>query len=91
MNLRHALTHALTAYDAAQSRKPGYNLYALPQYLARIDAVMADIEAGAEPRAAIMAGFTGTLQRRCLKAAGLPPADHNHGDSNWWYTPVALR
>jgi len=59
--LRFQLVTAVTDYDRKQSTKPSYNIYALPQYFARIDEILSDVEAGTDPRSAIAAGFTGTL------------------------------
>lgn len=88
--IRHALTHALTAYDEKESRKKHWNPYALPQYLARVDDIMADIEAGADPAAAICAGFSGRLQSLCLKAAGgLTPVETR--GAGWAHTPQARK
>jgi hypothetical protein len=70
MNYHHKMTHALTQYDARASKRKGYNIFALPQYLSRVDAVVQDIEAGADPAKAIAAGFSGRLQDLCLKACG---------------------
>lgn len=75
--LRAKLVSALTQYDVRQAAKPGYNPHALAQYLARIDDVIADIEAGADVRAAIVAGFSGRLATAALKAAGLGAITRN--------------
>lgn len=66
--IRARLLSALTNYDRKQAGKRGYNPYALPQYLARLDEVMADIGRGAEMRAALVAAFTGRLADACLRA-----------------------
>ena len=77
LDIRSKLIHAVTAFDrgqadkAAESKRGYYNHYALGQYLARLDDVMADIANGATPLAAIEAGFTpGPLRNACLKAVG---------------------
>ncbi len=77
MDIKAKLSHAVTAFDRKQEeraakRKGGYhNPYALGQYLMRVDDVMADIENGATPQAAIIAGFgAGPLRNACLKAIG---------------------
>jgi hypothetical protein len=36
-NLTDKLAHALTAYDIKQSKRKGYNVYALAQYLGRVN------------------------------------------------------
>jgi hypothetical protein len=82
MNVRDQLVHAVTAYDRKQEDKAKrnprayHNAYALPQYLARVDDIMADIANGASTEAAICAGFTpGALRNACLKAVGLAKSD----------------
>ena len=76
-DIKAKLTHAVTAFDRKQEeratkRKGGYhNPYALAQYLMRVDDVLADIENGAEPAAAIIAGFSaGPLRNACLTSIG---------------------
>lgn len=86
--IRIRLNQAVTAFDRKQEeraakRKGGYhNAYALAQYLGRVDDVCADIEAGATPQAAIVAGFTpGPLRNACLKAIGADLSNaESHGD-----------
>ena len=62
MSVHAKLQQALVRYDRLQEedaqRNPRrhYNPHALPQYLRRLDDVMADIGAGATPQAAIVAG-----------------------------------
>ena len=77
MTLRQTLNHSVTEFDRKQEAKAAknprayYNVYALPQYLGRVADVCDDIEAGADPVAAITRGFTpGPLRNACLKAIG---------------------
>jgi len=86
--LEAKLRSAVTAYDKRQSKRRGYNIYALPQYLARVSEVIADIEAGAPVRKAITAGFTGRLLDACLKAAGEAISTDAEQRGGWVYTPV---
>lgn len=91
--IRSALVHAATRYDVRQSKGKRYNHYALAQYLRRIDEVCADIEAGATPRAAIIAAFTGSLQTAMLKAVHEAPGtrDDITGAGRVVYQPVAKK
>lgn len=72
MNIRDTLIHAVTAYDRKESTKKGHNRNALGIYFQRVDDICADIANGADPRAAIVAGFSGRLADVCLKACNLP-------------------
>lgn len=92
--IRRALNHAVTEFDRKQEAKAArnprayHNAYALPQYLGRVADVMADIEAGAEPSAAIVAGFTpGPLRNACLKTIG-HKADNREASGNYLGMPV---
>ena len=71
MNIRDTLIHAVTRYDANESTKRGHNRNALGIYFTRVDDICADIENGADPRAAIVAGFSGRLANACLRACNL--------------------
>ena len=93
-----ALVHALTVYDrqnetrAASNPRAHYNPYALPQYLIRLDAIEADIAAGAPVRDAIVAAFHGPLLRVALKAVNEPAATRDEltgAGKGLFYTPVA--
>lgn len=85
------LIAAITDFDRRASRKAGHNPYALGIYFERVDAIFADIEAGADVRAAIVAGFTGRICDVCLRALGLPVAqDKEHFGKAWHYQPVKL-
>lgn len=89
--IHSALVHAATAYDRRREGKPGHNIYALAQYLARIEQVESDIGAGAPVRAAILAAFSDRLLDAMLTAVGEPkfkPGEPKHG---WAYQPVAAR
>lgn len=89
MNIRQTLVHAVTAFDRKQSTKRGYNIYALGQYLIRVDEVCADIDKGAETRAAIVAGFNGRLADACLRALNLPITSEDEcRNGPCCYTPV---
>jgi hypothetical protein len=89
--IRSALIHAATRYDERQSKKANYNHYALPQYFARIDDICTDIEAGATPREAIVAGTSGAVLAAFLRGIGetKPTNDELRGTGKGWtYKPV---
>lgn len=65
-----ALVHAATDYDRKESRKKGYNHYALAIYLGRIGDIEEEIAQGVALRAALLAGFTGRLLDCLLVAIG---------------------
>jgi len=94
--IKQTLIHAVTAYDRKQANKRGYNVYALGQYLARVDDVLADIEAGANTFDAINAGFCGPLLAHVTKTVAkahpdLAPATHDKIEGVWTYQPEARR
>jgi hypothetical protein len=95
MSTRDKLVHAVTAFDRRRMRRADYNIYALAQYLGRVDDIMRDITAGAAVDAAICAGFTpGPLRNACLKACGCAASNvESHGSYLGLpvYRPVALR
>jgi hypothetical protein len=93
MDIRSKLIHGLTQYDMRQSKRKGYNPYALAQYLTRIDEIMDDIAAGATPRAAIIAAFTDRLQDAALKAIGEPKGTDAEcrGGNHWSYQPASRK
>jgi hypothetical protein len=74
--LHSALVHAVTEFDrkeearAARSKRGYHNIYALAQYLKRVEDIEADIANGATVRAAILAGMSGKLCAHVLKAVG---------------------
>jgi hypothetical protein len=77
------LISALTQLDAREqirtggTRAKGYNPNALGIYFYRVEQIIADIDAGADVRAAICAGFTGRPLNVCLQALNLPSATVN--------------
>lgn len=85
--VRSALVHAVTQHDIRQARGKRYNPYALAQYLGRVDDICKDITDGATPRAAIVAGMTGSLLACCLKAIGeaAPTRDELTGAGKYTY------
>lgn len=85
--LRARLVSAATLYDRRAKNRRGWNPYALGQYLARIDEVAADVRAGAEPRAAIVAGFCDRLRDAMLRACGLA-VDARYPETGVAYRPV---
>lgn len=98
-DIENALQSALTQFDAKElartggSRAKGYNPNALGIYFNRVADIVADIEAGATPRAAIVAGLTGKVQAVCLKALGLDKQTEAErtGAGAWHYVPASER
>jgi hypothetical protein len=91
--IKDTLLHAVTEYDRKQSKKRGYNHYALAQYMTRVDDVLADIEAGANPFEAINAGFCGPLLAHVTKTVArlhpdIAPASQPKVEGAWTYKPV---
>lgn len=68
------LFNALTEYDIKQSKKAGYNPYALGHYAKALENVEADMIKGMTIRQAIINNFCGQLMNVCLKACGEPKA-----------------
>jgi len=82
----------LAAERAARSKRGYHNRYALGQYLARVDDIAEDVRNGAEPRAAIVAGFSGRLADACLRAIGEPATtDAENRGGMRGYTPASER
>lgn len=63
---------AVTEYDRRQSKRKGYNPYALGQYLSAVNDIGALLAIDAEPRKAILSRMKGRLADHCLKALSLP-------------------
>lgn len=95
-DLAATLRHAVTDYDRRQSKKRCYNVYALGQYLIRVDAILDDIAAGANPLDAIAAATHGPLQNHITKIVtkafpDLPPATLSPLDKGLTYRPASQR
>ena len=85
--IHSALVHAATAYDRRRENKPGYNIYALSQYLGRIEEVEADIAAGATVRAALIAAFSDRLLDALLTAVGESKHTRDEKSGGYMYVP----
>ncbi len=72
MTLRDQLQHTLIEYDRKESRKQGYNVYALALYLEALDSAMEYIEQGKDVRKVLTGHFNGRLCNALLKTAGCP-------------------
>lgn len=90
MNTKDKLISALTQYDAKQKNKKDYNIYALGIYFQRAEEIAADIEAGADPRAAIVAGLSGRLADFVLRKLNLPITTKEEAYGGMVYKPVKL-
>lgn len=88
--MKNKLISAVTQFDTKASKRPGYNHHALGIYFQRVDDVCADIEAGAAPRAAIVAGFSGRLADFVLKSVGLEKTTDAEARGGYVYRPVAI-
>ena len=91
MDLHTKLVHAVTEYDRKQSTKRGYNIWALPQYLSRIDSIEVDIAAGSSVRDALVAAFSGRLLDACLKAMGESISTDKEQRGGFIYIPASER
>jgi hypothetical protein len=90
MSTRMKLVDTIIAFDRRQEKmaqrnpvRHHHNVYALAQYLQRIDDIMDDIKAGTPIDQAVTAGFTpGPLRTACLKALGLADSKAETGGSH---------
>jgi hypothetical protein len=69
--LRRKLERAALAYDNRRINRPGYNRYALGQYLTRIDEACAIIAKGTPVSTALAHCFNDRLLTALQKAAGV--------------------
>lgn len=96
--LKADLESAVTLYDAKQMRRAMrnprayYNHNALSIYLDRVDAIMLDVQAGAEPRLAVIAAFSGTLLNAALRAMRYEPCtEKEEQEKGMVYRPVKAK
>ena len=87
--MKNQIVSLLTAYDEKQSSKKSYNRYALGIYLNQLDNVILDIELGADPRAAIVAGFNGRLLDFILRGLGMAGSSKEEQMGSGIYAPVS--
>ena len=65
--LHAALLHVITTYDLKQSKRPGYNRYALSQYFGALAETERLLARGETPTYAVIAYFNEPLASRLLK------------------------
>lgn len=70
-DIRPRLLHIVTEYDRRQSKRKGYNPYALAHYCRAIGNVMEAIGNGEPIEQALKHGFCGSLLRHVAKKLGL--------------------
>jgi len=63
--------NAVTEYDQKQAGKPGYNPFALAQYIAKLEDFQALLESGVTIKRAIMKCFIGRLMTKVGREFGL--------------------
>jgi len=73
---RLVVLNAVTEYDQKQANKPGYNIYALPQYIAKLDDFQAFLEQGISLKRAIMKCYLGRLMTFVGKQFGIKYTSH---------------
>jgi histidinol-phosphate/aromatic aminotransferase/cobyric acid decarboxylase-like protein len=83
LSKRQLLVHVATEYDRKQALKPGYNLYALPQYLEAIHSAMDYIDLGHDPRQVLVGHFSGRLLDKMLRALGEPKSTREEQTGGW--------
>lgn len=71
MNHSVNLLNAVTEYDRAQSKKRGYNPYALGHYTRGLGNIRKRVDLGQPLRDAIITEFCGRLCDRLLRSVGL--------------------
>ena len=67
--LHNRLNHVVTAYDISQSKRKGYNCYALAQYLGAVDSIVGRIAEGHGVRQTIEAACHPPISDKLVKAA----------------------
>ena len=72
-DLRHRLTHAVTAFDRrSQQRRRRVNIYALGHALKAVDLVIEAVQAGSTPREAVIRNLNDRLRDAVLRALDQP-------------------
>lgn len=87
--MKDKLISLLTQWDARESKKKSHNPYALALYFQQADRVVLDVELGADPRAAIVAGFTGRLADFILRGMGFAITTPEEQRGSGVYRPVS--
>lgn len=81
--------HSLvTQWDALESKRPHHNPHALGIYFQRVAEVLADVERGADVRAAVIAGFCGRLVDFILRGLKLKITTKFEARGGFCYYPV---
>ena len=68
---RLAVLNSVTEYDRKQAGKPGYNPFALAQYIAKLEDFQTLLESGVTIKRAIMKCFVGRLMTKDGREFGL--------------------
>ncbi len=79
--LHNALMSAVTAHDRRREGKPGFNRYALPQYMQAVTNIIYDVKNGKPVLQSIEDHTNGLLKHALVKAAGIAvdvAADYAH-------------
>ncbi len=69
--LRTRILMIVTEYDRKQSKKKGYNIWALSHYCNGVSNVMGAVDSGEDIEEALKAGFCGSLLRHIAKKLGI--------------------
>lgn len=88
MTLPDRLFSAVVEWDRRQERRPGHNRHALGIYCQMLENVNADIARGAEPRAAIVAGFNGRMLDFVLRRLDMATSTKDEQKGSGIYKPV---
>jgi hypothetical protein len=82
--IQETLDRAAATWDWKKQHQRHYNPYAYGQYLTRNEEIIADIDSGADPRAAIVRGFHGPLCNHMLRAIGEKRTTPDERNSQTW-------
>jgi hypothetical protein len=87
--MKNKLISLVTQWDIKRKKSKTYNPYALGIYFGQLDKVLLDIELGADPRAAIVAGFNDRLRDFLLKNLGFALPTPEEIAKSGIYRPVS--